>query len=119
MNGALSCSANNCVHYSNNMCTANKIHVSGLTASITPDTHCATFQEKNLQNTLNSLTNMNVSGEIKQFFTSSGIEMYPQIECTAKACKYNNQGECFAQSIDIIGSDATIPTATYCNTFSK
>ena len=79
MNGSLSCSANNCVHYTNNMCTANKIHVSGLNASITPDTHCSTFQERNLENTLNSLSNLNINGEIKQFFTNSGIVMYPEI----------------------------------------
>lgn len=119
MNGSLSCSASNCVHFDNNMCTANKIHVSGITASITPDTHCATFQEKNLQNSLNSLSNLNLTGEIKQLFTSSGIAMYPQIECTAKACRFNNSGTCTSQNINIIGNDATIPTATYCDTFCK
>lgn len=119
MNGSLSCSANNCVHYTNNMCTANKIHVSGLNASITPDTHCSTFQERNLENTLNSLSNLNINGEIKQFFTNSGIVMYPEIECDAKACKFNESGMCSSQNVNIIGSDAVNSNFTYCNTFCK
>lgn len=119
MNGPLTCSANNCVHYANNLCSANKIHISGLNASITPDTHCSTFQEKNLENSLNSLSNINLNGELKQFFSSSGIEMYPEIECDAKSCRYNQSGSCFAQSVNIIKNDALNSNYTYCNTFCK
>lgn len=119
MNGPLTCSANNCVHYANNLCSANKIHISGLNASITPDTHCSTFQEKNIENSLNSLSNININGEIKQFFSNSGIAMYPEIECDAKACKFNNSGTCSSNSISIIGNDAMNSNSTYCNTFCK
>ena len=119
MNGPLNCSANNCVHYTNNLCSANKIHISGLNASITPDTHCSTFQENNLENSLNSLSNINITGEIKQFFSNSGIAMYPEIECDARACKFNNSGLCSSSSISIIGNDATNSNSTYCNTFCK
>lgn len=119
MNGPLTCSVSNCVHYANNLCSANKIHISGINASITPDTHCSTFQEKNLENSLSSLSNINISGEIKQFFSNSGIVMYPSIECDARACKFNNSGMCSSQNVNIIGGDANNSTFTYCNTFCK
>lgn len=119
MNGPLRCSAVNCVHYSNELCSANKIHISGLNASITPDTHCSTFQEKNLVNSLNSLSNINLNGEIKQFFSNSGIEMYPEIECDARACIYNQSGLCSAENVNIIGSEALNSNSTYCTTFCK
>lgn len=119
MNNSITCSANNCVYYSNNLCSANKIHVSGLNASITPDTHCSTFQEKNIKNSLNSLSNINIDGEIKQFFSNSGIMMYPEIECDARTCKFNDHGSCLSNSVNIIGNDAIDTNSTYCNTFCK
>ena len=119
MNGPLSCSAYDCVHYANGLCSANKIHITGLNASITPDTHCSTFQEKNFENSLNSMSNININGEIQQFFSSTGIVMYPKIECDAKSCRYNQSGSCSADSINIIGKTVINSNSTYCNTFCK
>lgn len=119
MNGPLTCSANNCIHFANNLCSANKIHISGLNATITPDTHCSTFQEKNIKNSLNSLSNINIDGEIKQFFSSSGIMMYPEIECDAKSCKFNISGSCSSSNITILGTNVINSNSTYCNTFCK
>ncbi|KYH35383.1 hypothetical protein CLTEP_05590 [Clostridium tepidiprofundi DSM 19306] len=119
MNGSLSCSATNCVHNMSGLCSANTINVSGIDANTSSSTQCDTFAEKGLKNSLMNAANVNISGQFRQLFNSSSIEMSPIIRCTAERCKYNENKVCNAANVQITGPGALTSSKTYCETFVK
>jgi hypothetical protein len=114
----LSCSALNCVHNLNGLCSANTIHVLGSGAHSSSQTMCNTFAEKGLKNAVTHLPNMNVAGEVRQLFTKNSIEMNPAIKCEAKNCKYNDNRVCHADYVQIHGPSADTSEGTVCETFN-
>jgi hypothetical protein len=119
MNGPLSCSALNCVHNINSLCSANKIHVTGMNAVTSDDTQCKTFAEKGLINAVTNIFNMNIPGEIRQVFNNDSISMSPRIECDATRCIYNSNRICDASNVQIMGIDANSSENTQCETFKE
>lgn len=117
LSGKLTCSAMNCVHNMNGLCSANAIEVDGISAHSSSGTMCGTFVEKGLKNSFVNMTNMNVAGEIKQIFTNSKVVMSPKIKCYADHCKYNEQHLCNASNVIINGPDASTSEGTKCETF--
>lgn len=117
MQGSLSCSAMNCVNNISGLCSARNIHVSGTSARSSSDTHCETFAEKGLKNAIFNLTNMNITGEIRQLFNKDSIEMSPSIKCEAINCNYNVEKFCTARGIQIYGSGTPSSDGTKCETF--
>jgi len=117
MNGKLSCSATECVHNINSLCSANTIHVGGINAYTSGGTQCDTFAEKSFKNAFANMGNMNVVGEIKQLFTNSSVEMSPQIKCDAIRCTYNEGKICVASNVQIYGPAAGTSEGTQCETF--
>jgi hypothetical protein len=116
-NGALSCSAENCVQNINGLCAANKIHVTGKGAMTSGNTACDTFAEKSFTNAVTNMFNMNVAGEVKQIFNKGSIEMSPKIECDALRCSYNSNKVCTANNVQIMGAHANSSIDTQCETF--
>ncbi|MBU3142514.1 DUF1540 domain-containing protein [Clostridium sp. CF012] len=119
MNGALSCTATNCVNNISAICSARTIHVSGSSAHSSKETQCENFAEKGLKNSLLNVLNMNVVGEFKQTFNSETIEMSPKIRCEAENCKHNEKKLCLADNIVIYGKDALSLEKTECETFEE
>ncbi len=119
MNGALSCTATNCVNNMSSICSARTIHVSGSSAHSSEGTQCENFAEKGLMNSIMNVLNMNVMGELKQSFNNESIEMSPKIRCEAIACKHNENKSCVAENIVIYGKDVSSIEKTECETFEE
>lgn len=119
MNGALTCTATNCVNNISSICSARTIHVSGSDAHSSEETQCENFAEKGLKNSLINVLNMNVIGELKQSFNSESIEMSPRIRCDAKNCKHYEDKICLAEDIVMYGKDALSNEKTECETFEE
>lgn len=117
MNGPLSCSAQSCVHNINGLCSANKIHVSGVSANTSSGTQCETFAEKGLVNSITHVFNMNVPGEIRQLFNKGDVYMSPVISCDALQCIYNSNRACTAGRVQVTGPEAGSSQETQCETF--
>lgn len=117
MSGALSCSAEACVHNQGGLCTANQIHVAGTNATTSSQTLCDTFAEKGFTNAVSHIGNMNIMGEIKQVFSNSSIQMSPYIKCDAEKCEYNSSRVCTASNVQISGVNADNSEGTKCSTF--
>ena len=92
----LNCSAHNCMYNNSGTCYAGKIIVSGVHASKSSNTYCATFSEGD----------KNLSNLSSNYFTTSG-----DIACEAKKCHYNEEGICVAESVHINKKN------TQCDTF--
>ncbi|MDD3225423.1 MAG: DUF1540 domain-containing protein [Clostridium sp.] len=98
----LICSAANCVYNADGLCSAKDIHIGirGI-SSRAEDTDCVTFLKGNIKNSFVSITNMNISGEIKQFVNSDNMELKPNIICDAASCIHNSSGMCSARDVQI------------------
>ena len=83
----LNCSAHSCMYNNSGACYAGRITVSGVHASNSSGTNCATFSEGN-----GNLSN-NISSN---YFTTSN-----DITCKAGNCHYNDEGTCVAESVHI------------------
>ena len=117
MSGSLTCSAVGCVHNVNGLCSANKIHVTGMNASTSSETQCNTFAEKGLLNSITGMVNMNVPGEIRQLLNNNTISMFPKIGCDAVSCMFNKDRICEAKRIQMMGIGANTSEGTQCETF--
>jgi len=117
MSGSLTCSAVNCVHNVNGLCSANKIQVTGINASNSSGTQCGTFVEKSILNAITNMANMNVPGEIRQLLNNSTISMSPKIGCEASNCRFNKDRICVANRIQVMGPGANTSAGTQCETF--
>lgn len=118
MRTKLSCSAANCIHNANGLCSANSIMVEGLSASTSTGTDCKTFEEKSFTSAYSSFSNMNFTGEIKQIFNKDKIELMPEVKCEAENCKYNMAQTCKAENVQIYGPGANSSVGTQCETFN-
>ena len=118
MSGALSCSANGCVNNVNGLCSANTIHVKGVSAHTSMGTECETFAEKSFKNAIMNMGNMNIGGEIRQLVNKNGISMSPQIQCNACNCVHNINKYCNANNVQINGYGAVTSEGTQCETFA-
>ncbi|MEG1255093.1 DUF1540 domain-containing protein [Clostridium sp.] len=119
MNGTLTCNANNCLHNISGLCSAKNIHIQGTNAHSSEYTQCSSFTEKGIRNAITNVFNMNVTGEVKQLFSSSNVAMNPRIQCDAANCRYNINGNCGADFIQIYGAVAISSNRTECETFQK
>ena len=117
MNGSLSCSAVNCVHNLGGLCSANIIHVVGMSAQKSGETQCDTFAEKGLINSITKLANTNVAGEFRQLFDGDDVELFPDVKCDAVNCIYNHERMCSAEAVQITGPHASTSDDTICETF--
>ncbi|ERI94385.1 hypothetical protein HMPREF1982_01021 [Clostridiales bacterium oral taxon 876 str. F0540] len=117
VSGQLNCNALKCVHNMSGLCSANTIHVFGSGAHTSDETMCNTFAEKGFTNAITHLTNMNVTGEVRQLLNNNAIEMSPAIKCESVNCIYNEEGVCRASNVQISGPRAETSQDTVCDTF--
>lgn len=115
----LICSAINCVNSIDGLCTAKIIHISGKDINSNNKTYCNTFSHRTLKNSLASISNVNVVGEIKQIFNKNSIVMSPKITCEIDKCGYNFRGECISLNVQIRGVNCNSSQCTECETFSE
>ncbi|MDF2884048.1 MAG: hypothetical protein K0R54_4614 [Clostridiaceae bacterium] len=113
----LSCNADNCVNNLNGLCSANTIKVNGPNSHSSGGTECETFAARGIRNALSNLTNMNIPGEIRQLFSTSTIEMSPNVKCDAYNCVHNSGRKCMAGNIQVTGPNARVSADTKCETF--
>ena len=116
MSGNLGCNAKNCIHNNQSICNASNIHVNGANASSSDYTECGSFVEKGIKNSLSNVYNMNIGGEIYNGY-NSGSGMGPNISCDAASCKYNINGDCISNYVQIGGVGAFSSNRTQCETF--
>ena len=115
----LSCNATNCIHNMSSVCSANDISVIGSGAYSSLSTNCETFAEKGIRNSIYSISNFNVTGQMMQMFNSSSVYMSPAITCLAENCRYNSNSECTASNVQITGIGALTNSRTHCDTFIR
>lgn len=113
----LICSATNCVNNIDGLCSAVNIHVIGIEAVNSAETSCKTFAPKGFVNTISSIPNTNILGEIKQIFNGEDFIMSPRVICESKKCRHNSGGLCCARHIQINGSGNRNRGNADCETF--
>lgn len=119
MNGTLTCNASNCLHNISGLCSAKNIHIQGTNAHSSEYTQCGSFREIGIKNVISSMFNMNVTGEVKQLFNNSTIEMNPIIQCDSVRCRFNINRNCGADFIQIHGNMENGNNITLCETFQQ
>lgn len=97
MSNPITCSASSCIYNNAEECHASGIKVYGMSADTTKETTCSTYHEKDPNSFSNSVQEPTVTQ------TSS-------ISCAATSCKYNDSGDCNAESIHINRNDASCET---------
>lgn len=103
---SLLCSAVNCIYNEDRYCSKGDIMVTGEDAQKSGETCCSSFRERNGEN----MGARNSVGEASK-------ETW--VDCTACNCRYNEEEECHADSIDISGASACNCSQTECSTFDK
>ena len=94
------CSVTKCAHNKEHCCCLENVKVGGENANSTEGTRCDSF--------------------IKEHATMSlgeSICHCTLIDCEAENCRYNCEGECCAESIDICGEKSCNCGETCCTTF--
>ncbi|MHB1651296.1 MAG: DUF1540 domain-containing protein [Desulfitobacteriaceae bacterium] len=115
MDNNLKCDASNCVHNMEHICSARQIQVQGGDTMGGRFTYCGTFAERNLQNYMGQMSNVNIGGGLKQLVSDQ--EMDPIVACTANNCVYNGEQYCQADHVNIVNETASISVQTECQTF--
>lgn len=100
------CHVSNCQHYSDNLCSLDKIKVDGPAAKEKSQTCCLSFDEKTASAT-NSAVNAKPATEI------TGIN------CKADNCTYNSNSKCTADCIcvDCGAQNVASKSGTLCASF--
>ncbi len=101
---SLVCSAQNCVYNNAMYCSKGDIKVGGEQACKCQETCCASFQERRHESAKSSVGTPSANIAIK---------------CEATNCKYNENRNCHAKSVDISGAAARKEAETECVTFEK
>lgn len=104
----LRCEVGNCVHNATSLCELGEIAVKGRDATHADSTCCSTFCD-----CTDSLSN-----EKTDKMTSSVASSSSSIRCSADSCKYNEQNNCVADSINVSGHGAQRAEHTVCSTFT-
>lgn len=100
----LKCAATNCVYNEDKYCCKGDINVGGKSACTTDETCCESFREREKDSFTNATNN--------PCRTIS-------IDCEASNCMYNKEYKCYAEHVDIKGSNACDCHETACATFKE
>ncbi|WP_434792961.1 hypothetical protein TPDSL_20650 [Terrisporobacter petrolearius] len=96
---SVTCKATNCVHNKSCDCMAGVINVKGISAKTVQETNCNTFVEEggHAHDNLSSL--------------HDNKKTVPEtIRCSASNCAYNENGNCYAQDVQIMAANAACGT---------
>lgn len=101
------CHVDNCRHYSNNLCSLDKIKVDGPAAKEKSQTCCLSFAERN-----NSMENSTAAADAAP---DTGIH------CKADNCTYNSASKCNADNVTVgcVCAGVTSKSGTECSTFQE
>lgn len=117
MSGNLNCNANNCMHNTYGMCTANNLHIQGTNAHSKEYTQCGSFEEKGLKHILSNVYNYNIGAMVDNQFTNTIYNTNSSIQCEASRCRHNVNGNCTSNSVNISGPGAISNNRTDCESF--
>ncbi len=99
---ALVCSAMTCIYNKGELCCKGDIHVGGNQAKMAGETCCESFRAR----------------KDNQAESSLGTpDQKIQVGCDACTCQYNEQHNCTAARINIVGASACRCEQTECGTF--
>jgi len=101
----LRCGARNCAANTNGLCCLGEIHVEGSSARSAADTCCASFREQG-------------SG-FSNAACCDSPKTHSDILCDVQKCRYNSNGCCCADSVEIRGAHACACGETCCKTFRE
>lgn len=115
----LSCNARSCTNNQGGMCGAGNITIQGVSSQSSLDTYCSNYQDKNYDNGMNSMSNMNYVGQITEGFTSIyDASSNPDVSCNANRCIYNFNNKCEAKQLNIEGDGGAQILGTRCSTYT-
>ena len=100
----LECTVASCVHNSEKCCCKQGILVEGANARESCDTCCGSFEE-------------NRGGLFKNLFKTSETRL--QVDCDVLSCLYNDDHQCRAERISILGDGARAVGQTECGSFRE
>lgn len=98
----LRCSAQNCMHNSNECCCRGEIEVAGESAGNSEETCCSNFYED--------------MGNARDAMDQEPTE-FMEVQCRAENCTHNEGCKCHADSIDVSGYGACKCDDTCCSSF--
>lgn len=101
----LSCTVQTCVHNYQYLCELDKIQVGGSSAKDAQETCCDSFEERREGSYSNKTDSM------------KSVSDCSDVDCQAKACRYNEECKCHAGKISVEGGDACHSSGTECATF--
>lgn len=99
-----SCTVSTCVHNAEQCCCKREILVEGSGARQCCDTCCSSFEE-------------NRGGIFKNLFKTPESRL--EIECDVRNCLYNDDRQCQAERISILGDGARAVGQTECGSFRE
>ena len=100
----LDCNVTNCLHNADNCCCRRAISVEGDKAKKSSDTCCGSFEE-------------NRGGLFKNLFKTPETRL--QVDCDVLNCLYNDDHQCRAERISILGDGARAVGQTECGSFRE
>ena len=100
----LKCTVQTCVHNDQFLCRLDKIQVGGDNARNPQETCCDSFQERTEGTYSNSMSMKSASD-------------CSNIDCRATKCMYNENCQCHAGKISVVGGNAKDCSGTECATF--
>ena len=100
----LECTVASCIHNSEKCCCKQGILVEGVNARESCDTCCGSFEE-------------NRGGLFKNLFKTPETRL--QVDCDVLNCLYNDDHQCRAERISILGDGARAVGQTECGSFRE
>jgi hypothetical protein len=99
----INCTVDNCSHYKEGVCYANRINVGTKGACSSSETCCGSFLDKHHYSTLTNNT-----------YADGPCDC---IVCTADHCTYNENKLCTAETIQVDGNNVKLYSEAKCDTF--
>lgn len=101
----INCSVKNCSHYSNGVCFANIVTISGTSANSECDTCCSAF--------LNEATYSKLTNNTQSFGECDSLI------CRVETCSHNDSCTCQLDSISVAGDKPLVYSETNCASYKK
>lgn len=107
----LKCDVRNCIYNADYNCVRSVIKVVDQKADTSEETACSSFHRRKRKASNHDIY-------LTEFATFEGVNQFVSIECESTNCKYNINGICTADRVEVSGGPkASKFNETICNTF--
>ncbi len=103
----ITCEVTKCYYNKEGGCIREEITIEGESAVVSDETMCQSYADSKEEARYNSCS------------CTTGACNCTDVECTAENCKYNNDGECDADKIEVGTSSSSCCRETECETFEE